>query len=106
MISTAQHSAPQSSTSSDPCHPERSLAESAANRQTQSKDPVPADSGTGNARSFRIAIRFFDEREAELRPVSSREATERESPARKCRVKERNNANREATTAFTHARNQ
>ncbi len=79
---------------------------SKASRQTESKDPVPADSDTGNARNFRIAVRFFDESEAELCPVSSREATERESPARKCRVKERNNANREATTAFTHARNQ
>jgi len=47
------------------CHPERSLAESEANCQTQSKDPVPAATSTGAAGNFRIVIRFFDEHEAE-----------------------------------------
>jgi hypothetical protein len=42
------------------CHPERSLAESEANCQTQSKDPVPAATSTGAAGNFRIVIRFFD----------------------------------------------
>ena len=79
---------------------------SEANRQAESKDPAFSGSCTGDVRNFRIAVRFFDEREAELPPVSSREATERESPARKCRVKGRNSASPEGTAAFTHARNQ
>jgi hypothetical protein len=58
---------------------------SEANRQTQSKDPVRADSGGGNERNFRTVIRFFDECEAEQLPTSSREAEECEGPARKCR---------------------
>ena len=42
--------------------------------RTQSKDPVPDESATSIARIFRIAVRFFDEFEAEHLPVSSREA--------------------------------
>jgi hypothetical protein len=57
---------------------------SEANRQTESNDPVPAGSGTAAARSFRIVVRFFDERESELRPASRREVAW-ESPARQCR---------------------
>ncbi len=67
------------------CHPERSLVASEANRQAQSKDPVRTDSGTGTARNFRIVVRFFDERESELRPVDSREAAAWESRTRQCR---------------------
>jgi len=53
-----------------------------ANRQTQSKDPVPADNSAG----FRIVIRFFDENEAEQLPTSNDEAAACESPEEKCRV--------------------
>ena len=64
------------SSSTDPklCHPERSLVESEANRQTQSKDLVHAGIATGTARDFRIVIRFFDEHGGELRHLPSREA--------------------------------
>jgi hypothetical protein len=79
---------PHLSTTLKPCHPERSLAEREANRQTQSKDLARADGSPGPAGNFRIVVRFFDEREAELRPVSSREAAKYESPARKCRLSE------------------
>jgi hypothetical protein len=65
------------------CHTERSLSESEANRQTQSKDPVPADIRTGAARNFRIVIRFFDEHEAERHHECSREAAIECSPRRK-----------------------
>ena len=91
-----------SSEAPDPCHPERSLAESAANRQTQSKDPAFSGSCTGDDRNFRIAVRFLDEGGRELRHLSSREAAAWESPAPHCRVKERNNASPEGTAAFTH----
>jgi hypothetical protein len=67
-----------------PCHPERSLAKSEANRPTESKDPVRPDSCTCHARNFRIVIRFFDGDEAEHLPVSSREVAAWENPAR-CR---------------------
>jgi hypothetical protein len=73
------------STALKPCHPERSLAESEANRQTQSKDPYQRDTALANERNFRIAVRFFDADEAEHRPVSNREAAAWESPARQCR---------------------
>jgi hypothetical protein len=69
-----------------PCHPERSLAMSEATRQTQSKDPYHGNAARGTETNVRIVIRFFDEDEAELRPVSSREAAAWESPARQCRV--------------------
>ena len=64
------------------CHPERSLAESEANRQTQSKDLVFVGGGNG-AESFRIAVRFFDEQGAEVQHDSSREAAKECSPRRK-----------------------
>ena len=67
----------------NPCHPERSLAKSEANRQTQSKDPVFACSVIGEARSFRIAVRFFDEQGAEVPHEPSREAAKECSPRRK-----------------------
>ena len=67
------------------CHPERSLATRGAN-QTESKDPYDSDTARGAERNFRIVIRFFDEREAELRPVPSREAAAWGSQARQCRV--------------------
>ncbi len=76
---------------------------SEANRQTQSKDPVPADSATSHPRNFRIVVRFFDERESELRPVSSGEATEWESPAPRCRVTEGRGTSH-AETARSHER--
>jgi len=59
---------------------------SKANCQTQSKDPYHRNTAGGNERNFRIAVRFFDEHESELRPVSSREAAAWESPARQGRV--------------------
>jgi hypothetical protein len=55
-------------------------------QMTQSKDPVFAEAARDNRRNFRIVIRFFDDHETEQLPVSSREAAECESPARKCRV--------------------
>jgi hypothetical protein len=90
------------SSSSLVCHPERSLSMSEANRHAESKDPVPADSGTGNARDFRIVVRFLDEGGCERRHLSSREAAAWESPARKCRVRQRNGASPEGTAALTH----
>ena len=48
------------------CHPERSRAQSEANRQPQSKDPVFAHSGSGSVGSFRIAVRFFDDHDNEI----------------------------------------
>ncbi len=66
-----------------PCHPERSLAKSEANRQTQSKDPCRARTAVANAANFRVEIRFFDEQGAELFPGSSREAAKECSPRRK-----------------------
>ncbi len=54
-----------SSNTERPCHPERSLAESEANRQTQSKDPVFASVTTGPEGNSRAVVRFFDEHEAE-----------------------------------------
>jgi hypothetical protein len=72
------------------CHPERSLALSEANRQTESKYPYHPDATRCDERDFRIAVRFFDEHETEQCPVSSREAAAFESPARKCRISGRN----------------
>lgn len=68
------------------CHPERSLAESEANRQAQSKDPCRARTAEANAENFRVVIRFFDEHQTEQLLTSSREAAVWDSPARKCRV--------------------
>ncbi len=89
--------------SADHCHPERSLAQSEATRQTQSKDRVPADGITGDARNFHIVVRFFEEdedgREASPHYESSREAAVSESPARQCWVAppKKNECRRDAT---------
>ena len=69
------------------CHPERSLATSAASHQTQSKDLYDLDPTRGDARNFRIMVRFFSDPEAECDPVSSREAATECSPRRKPGVK-------------------
>jgi hypothetical protein len=63
-----------------PCHPERSLAEGAANRQTQSKDPCQTRTPEGNALKFRIVVRFYDEQGTELFPDDSRAAAKECSP--------------------------
>jgi hypothetical protein len=84
--STSYRHSPLLSTPLKPCHPERSLAESEANRQTQSKDLVPSGGGVATERNFRIVVRFFDERKAELRPALSRETAAWEIPAQQCRV--------------------
>ena len=68
------------------CHPEWSLAASEASSRTQSKDPITTESITGNAKSFRIVVRFFDDQDAEILHDPSREVTAWESPARQCRV--------------------
>ena len=70
----------------NPCHPERSLAASKASGQTQSKDPLNSDSATGKARSFRIAVRFFDDQDTEVLHGPSREAATWDGPARQCRM--------------------
>ncbi len=54
---------PHSCTALTLCHPERSLAESEATRQTESKDPVPAIATNGNARNSRVVVRFIDDSE-------------------------------------------
>jgi len=72
------------------CHPERSLAESEGNRQTESKDPYRAEAAGFKAGNFRVIVRFFDEQETEHLPLPSCEATAWESPSRKCRVTTRN----------------
>ena len=56
------------------CHPERALKFAEREAQAQSKDLVFACSGIGNAGSFRIAVRFFDEQGAEVFHEPSREA--------------------------------
>ena len=72
-----------------------------ATRPTQSKDPVPDESATSIARIFRIAVRFFDEFEAEHLPVSNRETTGCISPARKCPLGE-GNANEDGAPSTKH----
>ena len=52
------NSAEPSHTVRNLCHPERSLARSDANRQTQPKDPYSSADSVGN---FRITVRFFAE---------------------------------------------
>ena len=47
------------------CHPERSRATSEASRPTESKDPMFFDSATDTAGNFRIAVRFYDDQDAE-----------------------------------------
>jgi hypothetical protein len=63
------------------CHLERGLGESEASRQTQSKDPVLSGAVRGDARSYRVVVRFFDEQNAEYCHVDNREAAACESPA-------------------------
>jgi hypothetical protein len=53
---------------------------SEANRQTQSKDPVPAGATGADAGSFRIVTRFFDEHRDEQRYEPSRAAAIECSP--------------------------
>ncbi len=65
------------------CHPERSLAASKASGQTQSKDPYNLHGSPGDARSFRIAVRFFDDHDTEFLHDPSREAAIECSPRRK-----------------------
>ena len=89
MTSLSDQLIPDVSATLNPCHPERSLAESEANHQTQSKDPCCTGVLEGTAESFRIVIRFFDQQGTELFPGPSREAAAWESPARKCRVSRR-----------------
>jgi hypothetical protein len=74
---------PHLSTTLKPCHPERSLAESEAIRQTQSKDPYRPDTARGTESNFRVVVRFFDENATENRQVPSREAAACVSPGRK-----------------------
>jgi hypothetical protein len=69
------------------CHPERSLAESEAIRQTKSKDPYQVGTTLGDATNFRVAIGFFDNHKTRYLPISSREVAASESRARKCRVR-------------------
>ena len=85
MNSTPYQPSPHLSISLKYRHPERSRAESEANRQTQSKDPYHPDTSRGTEANFQVVVRFFDEHETELRPVPSREAAAGESPARQCR---------------------
>ena len=44
------------------CHPERSLAKSGANRQTESKDLAFACSATAGEGNFRELVRFVGDR--------------------------------------------
>ncbi len=82
MNSVPYQLSPHLGTTLKPCHPERSLAESEANRQTQSEDPYQRDAACATESNFRIVIRFFDEHEAAFHPVSDREAAAGEFPAR------------------------
>ncbi len=68
------------------CHPERSLVESEANRQTESKDPLLSGRGTGDERNFRIVVRFFEEDNAVHLPVSIGEAEASERTVRQSRA--------------------
>jgi hypothetical protein len=56
---------------------------SAANRQTQSKDPYYLSPTGGDAGNFRIIVRFFDDHETECEPSPSRDAATERSPWRK-----------------------
>jgi len=48
------------------------VAKSEAIRQTESKDPYNLNGTSGEARNFRIAVRFFDDHDAELTPTFNR----------------------------------
>ena len=65
------------------CHPERSLGESEANRQTESKDPYSADGARGGAGHFYGVVRFFGDQGAGVNHNSSRKAATGCSPRRK-----------------------
>jgi hypothetical protein len=54
------------------CHPERNQAKSEAIRLTESKDPYNLNGTTSLAGNFRIAVRFFDDHDAELTPTFNR----------------------------------
>ncbi len=97
MNPTSYHLPKRLSTILKPCHPERSLAESEANRQTESKDPYDPDTSRSTEANFRVVVRFFDEHEAELRPVPSHEEAAWESPTRQCRMGTVDGASPEAT---------
>jgi hypothetical protein len=71
-------------------HPARGLAESEGSRQTQSTNCYQSGTTNANERDFRVAIRFFDENEAEFSCDSARGATASERLARKCRVRREN----------------
>jgi hypothetical protein len=86
MNLTFYRPSPHPSRTLNPSHPERSLAENEANRQTESKDPYYRDTPRSTDANFRIVVRFLDEHEPERRPAVSREAAAWESPARQCRV--------------------
>ncbi len=88
MSPRALSARPASEPSLKPCHPERSLAMSEANRQAESKDPYRGDTTRGDEGNFRIVIHFFDEHETEQLHVSSREAAPGENPAPQCRMGE------------------
>ncbi len=88
MNSTSYHPSQIQSTTLKSCHPERSLAESEANCQTQSKDPYQSVTASGQEKNFRITIRFQD-RELQLRNRTSKVAKRQhaKAPARSCRAK-------------------
>jgi hypothetical protein len=74
------------SSSSLACHPERSLADGAANRHAQSKDPHHPETTRDRGGKFRVVVRFFDENEGELLSASGRETEKCAGAARKCRI--------------------
>jgi hypothetical protein len=51
-MSVSERESFSSGTTLNPCHPERSLAMGEAHRQTESKDPLRADTTSAHARSF------------------------------------------------------
>jgi hypothetical protein len=71
------------SSSSLVCHPERSLADSAANRHAQSKDPHHPETTREHGGKFRVVVRFFDENEGELLSAAGRETKKCAGAARK-----------------------
>ena len=83
----------------NPGHPERGLAKSEATCQSQSKDPLLADSTTGNARNFRIEVRFFDDHDTELTPTFNR--TEE---SRSCRFQPRSGERMQPTAQAVGSR--
>jgi hypothetical protein len=97
MSGTLDQASARLSITLNPCHPERSRAMSEAIRQTESKDPYHPHTIRSDERSFRIAVRFFDEHETEQCPVFSREAAAWENPIGQCPV----NDQREASPAGT-----